>query len=105
MKNGNNGHLTTARFEIHPSDPSFGDAALPIAVCYQRAYGYSTAWNEGMVCITCSKPGRPIKFNLADERTHCDKGHELKKFWPIEGIIADMQENLKREGEIGRAHV
>lgn len=88
------------RFLVSPEDPSFSDAFLPIATCYQRAFGYDTAWNEGMTCRVCSVSGRPVKFNFEDRRIHCDNGHVLEEFWPISGIISEMQQNLRKSDAV-----
>jgi GNAT superfamily N-acetyltransferase len=100
MENEASAHVTTIRFEVAPDDPSFAEKIYPLAVCYQRAYGYSNAWNEGMKCETCTKPGQPVKFNFSENRTHCDKHHKLVEFWSIQDIIEDLRVNLQKTGAV-----
>lgn len=88
--------VTYTHFQIPPTDPRFRQMAEPIARCSQLVFGYDPCWNEGHICDTCSTPERPVKFNYAENRETCDKGHALRDFWTVEAILEDMEDELAR---------
>jgi len=69
--------------------------------CYQRSFGYDQAWNEGLICHSCTdKQGYPVKFNFSEGRTSCDDGHALSPFWPDHVVTEEMQTNLQHPNSV-----
>lgn len=85
-----------------PKNPRTDDLTIAIARCYQRVYGEDPAWNEGKRCPTCSTDAAPVKWNYGAPPPECCPtcGTPTVDFWPIDGIIADMQHELAQPGAV-----